>query len=332
LGEGDLPGKGKIAMKIRILTAEDVQKALPMAKAIEAVRSAFGQFSAGQANVPLRSRFHTDKGVTLIMPAHLKQTGDFALKVVSVYGGNPVKGLPTVAATVLVLDPESGMPLAFMDGDSLTALRTGAGGGLAAELLARKDAHRAVLFGAGVQARTQLMAALTVRSLTEVAIIDPVPAAAERLAAEVSSWDSAPKINLGNDPAEALAAADIVMAATTTTTPLFDGNLLKAGTHVTGVGSFTPDMQEIDAVTLERARVVVDSREACLAEAGDIIKAEATIDAEIGEIVNGTLPGRENNTEITFFKSVGVACQDAAAAAAVLAGAEAADLGQIVDL
>lgn len=319
-------------MKIRILTAEDVQKALPMDRAIEAVRSAFGQFSGGQANVPLRSRFHTDKGVTLIMPAHLKQTGDFALKVVSVYGENPAKGLPTVAATVLVLDPKTGMPLAFMDGDSLTALRTGAGGGLAADLLAREDAQRAVLFGAGVQARTQLLAALTVRPLAEVTIIDPVTAAAESLAAEVSTWDGAPAVNLGADPAEAVAAADIIMAATTTTTPLFDGSLLKPGTHVTGVGSFTPDMQEIDAATVKRARVIVDSREACQAEAGDIIKAEAVIDAEIGDIVNGTCPGRENETDITFFKSVGVACQDAAAAAAVLAGAEAADLGQIVDL
>jgi ornithine cyclodeaminase/alanine dehydrogenase-like protein (mu-crystallin family) len=302
-----------------------------MDRAIEAVRSAFGQFSANQATVPLRSRFHTDKGVTLLMPAHLKQTGDFVLKVVSVYGQNPAKGLPTVTATVLVLDPETGLPLAFMDGDSLTALRTGAAGGLAADLLARRDARRAVLFGAGVQARTQLLAALAVRALEEVTIVDPVPAAAARLASEIESWENAPAVKLGSDPA-VVAGADIVMAATTTTTPLFDGNLLKPGTHVTGVGSFTPDMQEIDATTVQRARVVVDSREACLAEAGDIIKADAKIDAEIGEIVNGTQPGRQSEDEITFFKSVGVAAQDAAAAAAVLAGAQEENLGQIVDL
>ncbi len=319
-------------MKIRILTAEDVKAALPMGKAIEAVRSAFGQFSANQAIVPLRSRFHTDKGVTLLMPAHLKQSGDFALKVVSIYGDNPAKGLPTVTATVLVLDPETGMPRAFMDGDCLTALRTGAAGGLAADLLARKDARRAVLFGAGVQARTQLQAVLEVRSLKEVTILDPVPAAAERLGAEVAIWEKAPAVKLGVDPSKAVAAADIIMAATTATMPLFDGNLLKPGTHVTGVGSFTPDMQEIDAVTVSRSRVVVDSREGCQAEAGDLIKANATIDAEIGEIVNGTRPGRESDDEITFFKSVGVAAQDAAAAAAVLAGAEAQNLGQIIDL
>lgn len=318
-------------MKIRILTAKDVKAALPMDRAIEAVRSAFGQFSANQATVPLRTRFHTDKGVTLLMPAHLKQTGDFVLKVVSVYGENPTKGLPTVAATLLVLDPETGMPLAFMDGDSLTALRTGAAGGLAADLLARRDARRAVLFGAGVQARTQLLAALEVRALEIVTIVDPVPAAAERLAGEIKTWPNGPTVVLGSDPA-AVADADIVMAATTATTPLFDGALLKPGTHVTGVGSFTPDMQEIDATTVNRARVIVDSREACQAEAGDIIKAGAAIDAEIGEIVNGSWPGRQSDDEITFFKSVGVAAQDAAAAAAVLAGAEAADLGKLIDM
>ncbi len=319
-------------MKIRILTAADVKAALPMGKAIEAVKSAFGQFSAQQATVPLRTRFYTDKGVTLLMPAHLKQTGDFALKVVSVYGQNPEKGLPTVSATVLVLDPETGRPLAFMDGDSLTALRTGAAGGLAADLLARKDACKAVLFGAGVQARSQLLAAMEVRTLEEVTIVDPTPAAAQRLAKEIESWAGAPMVKLTADPAAALASAHLVMAATTTTTPLFDGNLLSPGVHVTGVGSFTPDMQEIDANTVKRARVVVDSRKACLAEAGDIILAGASIDAEIGEIVNGTQPGRVSDEEITFFKSVGVAAQDAAAAAAVLAGAQENNLGQIIDM
>lgn len=173
---------------------------------------------------------------------------------------------------------------------------------------------------------------MEMRNLEEVTIVDPMPAAAERLAGEIESWEGAPTVKLASDPAAAVAGADIIMAATTTTTPLFDGNLLKPGAHVTGVGSFTPDMQEIDANTVNRARVVVDSREACLAEAGDIILAGASIDAEIGEIVNGTQPGRESDEEITFFKSVGVAVQDAAAAAAVLAAAQAKNLGQIIDL
>ncbi|OPX38429.1 MAG: hypothetical protein B1H13_11335 [Desulfobacteraceae bacterium 4484_190.3] len=122
------------------------------------------------------------------------------------------------------------------------------------------------------------------------------------------------------------------LTATTSKTPLFDGNDLQPGTHVTGVGAFTPEMQEIDVNTIKRARVIVDSREACMAEAGDIIKTNAHIEAELGDIVNGKYPGRNNNEEITFFKSVGLAAQDAAAAAAVLARAEVQRLGTMVEM
>jgi ornithine cyclodeaminase len=131
---------------------------------------------------------------------------------------------------------------------------------------------------------------------------------------------------------EAVRRADIVIAATNSAAPLFDGKDLQPGTHVTGVGSFRRDMQEIDAATVRRARVVVDSREACRAEAGDLVIPGVDPDAEIGEIVNGTAPGRQDDEEITFFKSVGVAAQDAAAAAAVVEAAEAKGLGRVVDL
>jgi len=123
-----------------------------------------------------------------------------------------------------------------------------------------------------------------------------------------------------------------VLAATTTTTPLFDGNDLKPGTHVTGVGSFTPQMQEIDATTIRRARVVVDQRDAAMAEAGDIIAGKAVIDAEIGEIINGDKPGRQSDDEITFFKSVGLAVQDAVTAGAVLKSAEEKGLGTVIQM
>ncbi len=152
-------------MKIRILTADDVRAALPMKKAIEAMGSAFGQFSAGDATVPLREKVPSHKGVTLIMPAFLHKSEDLAVKIVSVYPDNPTLGLPTVAGTVLVLDPQTGMPTAFMEGDSLTAIRTGAAGGLAADLLARPDAATVALFGAGVQARSQLQAVMAVRKI-----------------------------------------------------------------------------------------------------------------------------------------------------------------------
>ncbi len=319
-------------MKIRILTATDVRSALPMPAAIDAVASAYAQLSAGRATMPLRSRFYTDKGVTLLMPAHLHDSGDFAVKVVSVYGDNPKRGLPTVAATVLVLDPETGLPLSLMEGDSLTALRTGAAGGVAARHLAREDARSVALFGAGVQARAQLQATMAVRDITRVLIVDPFAAAAERLADEIATWPAAPEVKLAKTPQAAVSQADIVLAATTSSTPLFDGGDLQPGTHVTGVGSFTPEMQEIDARTIRRARVVVDQRDAALAEAGDIILGNAEIDAEIGEIINGATPGRTHDEEITFFKSVGLAVQDAVTAAAVLTAAEKKDLGTIINM
>jgi ornithine cyclodeaminase/alanine dehydrogenase-like protein (mu-crystallin family) len=317
-------------MKIRVLTAVDIRSALPMSAAIDAVVRAYGQLSTGKATMPLRSRFHTEKGVTLLMPAHLHETGEFAVKIVSIYENNPSLGLPTVAATVLVFDPNTGMPLALMEGDSLTALRTGAAGGVAIRYLARVDAKTVALFGAGVQARSQLQAAMAERKIERVVIVDPFAAAAHRLATAIRTWPRPPEVILTDSPQVAVEQADIVLAATTATTPLFNGNHLRPGTHVTGVGSFTPEMQEIDENTIRRARVVVDQREAALAEAGDIIIGKATIDSEIGEIVNGEQPGRQNDEEITFFKSVGLAVQDAVTAAAVLGAAEEKRLGTVI--
>ncbi len=319
-------------MQIRVLTADDVRSALSMSAAIDAVADAFAQLSAGKATMPLRSRFHTPKGVTLLMPAHLHESGDFAVKIVSVYADNPKLGLPTVAATVLAMDPKTGLPLALMEGDSLTALRTGAAGGVAARYLARADAQAVALFGAGVQARAQLQAVMAVRKIERVWVVDPFETAAHRLIDDVSAWPDAPTITLTDAPRAAVAQADIVLAATTTTTPLFDGNDLKPGTHVTGVGAFTPQMQEIDANTIRRARVVVDQREAAMAEAGDIIIGQAVIDAEIGEIINGDKPGRQDNAAITFFKSVGLAVQDAVTAAAVFKAAEEKGLGSVIQM
>ena len=319
-------------MKIRILSAADIKAALPMKDAIHIMASAFGQFSAGKALVPLRSRLHTEKGVTLLMPAYLQESKDLAVKVVSIYGKNPSLNMPTVTAVVIVLDPDTGVPLAFMDGDSLTAVRTGAAGGLAAQLLSKQDARRVVVFGAGVQGRAQLRGVMAIRAIEHVFVIDHAEERANEFADEIRTWPQAPEVHVPSTITEAVRKADIILTATTSKTPLFDGNDLQPGTHVTGVGAFTPEMQEIDVNTIKRARVIVDSREACMAEAGDIIKTNAHIEAELGDIVNGKYPGRNNNEEITFFKSVGLAAQDAAAAAAVLARAEVQRLGTMVEM
>jgi ornithine cyclodeaminase/alanine dehydrogenase-like protein (mu-crystallin family) len=319
-------------MKIRLLSASDVHAALSMERAIAVMREVFSQLSAGKAEVPLRGRLYSDMGVTLLMPAYLKESRAMAVKLVSIYDRNAEKGLPTVTAALLVLDPQTGLPTAFMEAHHLTAIRTGATGGLAADLLARKDARTIALFGAGVQGRAGLEAVRTVRRIERVLLYDPVREAAETLAAEVAGSASPPAVEICATPRQAVSQADIVVTVTTAKTPVFDGNDLRPGTHVTAVGSFSPEVREVDALTVGRALVVADSREACLAEAGDLIACGASVDAELGEIVNGTHPGRTADDQITFFKTVDIAAQDAAAAAAVLQVAEEKGLGKVVDL
>jgi len=227
-------------MKIRILSAADIKAALPMKDAIHIMASAFGQFSAGKALVPLRSRLHTEKGVTLLMPAYLQESKDLAVKVVSIYGKNPSLNMPTVTAVVIVLDPDTGVPLAFMDGDSLTAVRTGAAGGLAAQLLSKQDARRVVVFGAGVQGRAQLRGVMAIRAIKHVFVIDHAEERANEFADEIRTWPQAPEVHIPSTITEAVRKADIILTATTSKTPLFDGNDLQPGTHVTGVGGIHP--------------------------------------------------------------------------------------------
>ena len=322
-------------MQMRILSEADVRQAVDMPAAIDAMRDAFSVLSSGQATVPIRLGLETEFGVSLFMPAHMKSSGQAGAKVVSVNPGNVTKGLPVIHAVVLVMDPVTGRPLALMDGTWLTALRTGAIGGLAAQVLSRKDSSVVALFGAGVQARTQLEAVRCVRDIQEVRVVSLSGTSAQQLASELEGVTA-----LGlSDPSIAIAGADIVIAATSSTTPVFKGCQIDPGTHVTGVGSFTTDMREVDAELITRARVVVDQRDAILDEAGDIVGPirdgvvdESIMHAEIGEILLGEKEGRRDSEQITFFKSVGNAVQDLAVASLVLEVAEREDLGVVVDL
>lgn len=334
-GFARLPATRPDTMKLRILSAADVRAAVDMPAAIDAMREAFGALSSGRATVPIRLGLETDHGVSLFMPARLQSPDRVAVKVVSVNPGNASRGLPAIHAVVLVVDPETGRPTALMDGTWLTALRTGAVGGLAADLLARPDATTVALFGAGVQARTQLEAVRCVRDIEEVRVVSRSGDSADRLVAEIEGV----RALRVDDPAEAVAGADIVIAATNSATPVFDGTLVEAGTHVTGVGSYTTEMREVDTELVRRARVIVDQREAILEEAGDIAGpiADGAVDAsvmaaEIGDIVLGRTPGRTTDEEVTFFKSVGNAAQDVAVAARVLQAAERDGLGTVVEI
>lgn len=306
-----------------------------MREAIAAMREAFGQLSAGLARVPVRLRLEAEAGVTLFMPAYLDRTQDLGAKIVSFYPNNPQRGLPAISALVLVLDSQTGLPTALMEAGYLTALRTGAASGLATDLLARREASVVAIFGAGAQAPAQIEAVCAVRPIREVRIVARRRESADRLAKQIEGVD----VRILDDRSAALAGADIVIAATTSSTPVFDGHDVEPGTHINGIGSYTPEMQEVDATVVQRARIVVDSREAALKEAGDLIipiqqgliRAE-DVDTELGEIVNGIKAGRTSDSEITFFKSVGVAVQDVAVARRVLQAAASREGISVVDL
>jgi alanine dehydrogenase len=331
-----------MSLEVRILSSADVRQALPMADAIEGMKTAFAQLSTGKAVVPLRGRVDVARhqGTTLVMPAFLQDTDDLAVKVVSIFPPNATRGEPVVCAMVLVLDAASGKPLAMMEGGTLTAIRTGAASGAATDLLARPDAAVVAIIGSGVQARTQLQAVCTVRRIAEVRVYSPNPAHAAAFADEMRGADPVPAlVQSVADADTAVRDADIVCAATTATKPVFNGASLKPGVHINGVGSYAPNMQEIDANTVRRALVVVDSREAAGAEAGDLIIPLQSgvmnsdhIHAELGEIVAGLKPGRSDDRQITFFKSVGVAVQDVVAGRIALRNALKRGLGSAVRL
>lgn len=325
-----------------ILGAEDVRRALPMGEAIRAMRTAFGALVQGRAQVPLRSHLSSSdgRGTTLVMPAFLADEGGDALavKVVSVFPDNPGRGLARIQGTVLVLDPSTGRVEGVLEGATLTALRTGAVSGLATELLAREDARVAAIFGAGVQGRTQLEAVCTVRRIERVLVCDPVPEAVKRFVAELAGVGPIPEDVRVATAREAVSEADVICTATISTDPVFEDADLKPGVHINAVGSYQPHVREIPPETLVRARVVVDDREAALEETGDLIQpieagliTEEHIRASLGELVLGEAVGRESAEQVTLFKSVGIAAQDAAAARVALEGAKVLGLGQRVD-
>lgn len=325
---------------MRVLAAEDVRRALGMRHAIGAAREGLLALSTGAARVPHRLSVPVPgrRGVALVMPASVEPAG-LGLKAVTVLPGNPARGLPLIHAAMLLIDPRDGRFEALVEGSSLTALRTGAAGGLACDLLARPDAAVAAVFGTGVQARSQLEGAAAVRTLREVRVVGRRRDALEAFAAWARSGVvPGAHVSVASDPEEALHGAEIVITATTSRTPLFDGRLVESGAHVTAVGAFEPDARELDSALVGAARLFVDTREGALAEAGDLLIpiGEGLVDpaaiAEVGEVAAGLRPGRTGPDEITVFKSVGTAVLDLAVGGAVLRAAAAAGLGSVLDL
>lgn len=317
--------------------------AVTMAQAIETVKAAFAQLSRGHARVPIRTQLGVPlhDGVTLFMPAYLEETDELGMKMVSVFSGNIEAGLPRINAMVTLVDAETGLPTAIIDGTYLTALRTGAASGAATDLLARRDARSVAVLGTGVQGRTQLQAVCTVRPIERVFVYDTRVSSAEKFRDEMvgAGPPIPPTIQISQTARGAVSTADVICTATTSTTPVFRDSDVKPGAHINAIGSFTPQMQEIPAETVARSLLVVDSREAVWAEAGDLIIAKKqglittdSVHAEIGEIVAGTRPGRSEDDQVTLFKSVGNAVQDVSVAARVLKEAKRKGLAMEVEL
>ena len=321
------------------LNAAEVNQALPMDALILSMKDAFAALSAGQAHLPLRTQVPVEEhnAVSLFMPAYLKAPDlkTLSLKAVSVFPDNPTQGLPTIHAAVLVIDQKTGQMRALLEGGRLTALRTGAASGAATDVLAPAECAVGAIFGAGTQARTQLLAICTARNLERVWIYDPDRKQVNKMIQEMRGRGPVPgDLRAADSTQQAVSSADVICTATTSNTPVFSDQDLKPGVHINGIGSYTPEMIEVPPETAQRALVVVGSREGALAEAGEILQA---IDRgllarddliELGDILNQENTGRSNPEQITFFKSVGVAVQDAAAAQLALKNANKLGLGQ----
>lgn len=325
-------------MRIRFLGRGDVEQVLPLADAIDAVEQAYVAVSSGAVRMPVRVQLEAGAGVSVFMPATAPELGRTALKAVSVYPGNAGRGLPTITGLLLLLDADTGRPLAAMEASHLTALRTGAASGVAARHLAREEAGVLALFGAGAQAPYQALAVCAVRPIREVRIVNRTRERAERLAAHLAARLPGVRVRVAGTAAEALEGADVVCTATSATEPLFDAALVPAGALVAAVGSFRRGMRELPRELLQRARVVVDQREAALEEAGELIDAveAGALDpaalVEIGEIALGRAAGRRAADETVVFKSVGLAAQDLYAAARAYERALALGIGADLDL
>lgn len=325
---------------VLLLTRNDLESFLTMKDVMEAVEEGFRQYAIGNVEMPIRSVVRVEKygGMMVYMPAYISGMDALAVKIVSVYPNNPTNyNLPTVSGTVLLSDPKTGTLLSIMDGAFITSMRTGAVGGVAAKYLARKDSKVAGIFGCGVQARTQLIALSETRRLEKAKAYDVIPENSKRFCDEMSTHVDF-EIVPTDDPEEVVKGSDIIVTATTSKEPVFKGEWLENGTHINGIGSHHgPGIRELDETTIKKAKVVVDSKEACLKEAGDLIDpismgliSKHHIHAELGEIILGKKEARTSDDEITLFKSVGLALQDAATAIKAYKMAKQFGIGQNV--
>ena len=309
-----------------LLSDDEISRLISMRETIDAVEAAFGEFARGGVKMPQRSTIMLDEeaGSISFMPSYIPKARALATKIISIYPKNPTKGLPTTAAWIIVNDPETGMIEALLDGTYLTAMRTGAVTGVAARYLAPKDSKKAALIGCGVQGKTQAWAVAETRAIEKMRVFD---LSRERM--DLFSREMSGKLGIDVVPSDSVAEAvngvDIVVTATTSKDPVVRREWLGERVHVSAIGAFYPDYRELDTGTIRDAKLVVDSREAIMDEAGDILIpiSEGVIGvdhvyAELGDLVLGRKPGRTDDDGLTVFKSVGLAIQDSSVARLVL--------------
>lgn len=315
---------------MQMISAAEVDHALSFPGLVETLRKAFHD----GAIQPVRHHHAVEHATgadstLLLMPAWtdfnaegVSGNGHIGVKIVTVSPDNNAIGKPAVMGLYLLLDGTTGEPQALIDGQRLTQWRTACASALAATYLAREDASRLLIVGAGAVAQFLARAHAAVRPIRQVSIWNRTPANAQKVANELRAegFDAIVSDDLDADAAE----ADIISCATISNTPLIRGNVLQPGTHIDLVGAFTPDMRESDDEAIRRARVYVDTRTGATKEAGDIVQALASgalsadgIVADLHELARGQKPGRRNAEEITLFKSVGAALEDLAAGIAV---------------
>ena len=308
--------------RFRLLTEDQVHALLPMGDLVTAMESALVRFSTGEVLQPVRTVLQVGPSRAFfgLMPAYIEQPARMGAKIVTVYNENHAKGLPSHLATILLLDPGTGALLALMDGRYITEARTAAVSAVSARHLARAEASTLAIIGTGVQARSHLEAFAEVRALRDVRVWSPQARSRDRFVEDMRGEVAAPIVAARSAEA-AVRGADLVVLATSSPAPVIEDAWVGPGTHVVSVGACRPDQREMPPALVARARLFVDSREAALVESGDIVMGVAEgrfgtdhLCGELGEAVLGRVKGRETDTEVTVFKSLGMAVEDVVAA------------------
>src|ERR1700754_564740 len=311
-----------------------------MPECIELMSDALASLARGEVYQPLRTivRPPDARGLLGLMPAYRHgEQGAFGMKAICVFPGNPSLGKDAHQGLVMLFSQETGEPLALMNASQITAIRTAAVSAVATRLLARPDASELGIIGAGVQARTHLVALASVRSIERARVACRNPEHAARLVREMQDKVPFPIEAVGSNEA-AVRDADIVVTATSAHEPVLKRTWLADGAHINAIGTHSPQSREIDTDTMAAARIFVDRRESALNEAGDYLLAAQegavtpdSIVAEIGDLVIGRKQGRTSPAEITLFKSLGLAIEDVVCADYLFRKAQAGDAGTWVD-